>query len=175
MIEIQRETLDAWLNGLAWSLGLCTLLWVIGSVVGLLHRRTYNLTRADRAGGTAVRPDFLDVNTRARDSAIARGRAYDKTLADREAAAAPATVVESMTLWARLAALSAAVLTLAAAIVGTVTRVQALEAGVQQVGSWDQFVQTLSDHKAGAALAIAVIGAQVVVFIQTSKKHLTSR
>lgn len=175
MIEIPRETLDAWLNGLAWTLGLCTLLWLAGSIVGVWHRRTYNLTRADRAGGKVVRPDFLDVDARKREAAIARGRAYDKTLADRETAAAPASAVASITLWSRLAALSAAVLTLIATIVGTVTRVQALEASVQQVGTWDQFVQTIADHKVGAALAVAVIGAQVVVFVQSSKKQFQAR
>ena len=151
------------------------LLWLVGSLVGAVHRRTYNLTRADRAGGKVVRPDFLDADARKRDAALARGRAYDKGLTEREAAAAPPTAVESMTFWSRLAALSAAILTLAATIVGTVTRVQVLEAGVQQVGTWDQFVQTLSDHKTGAALAVAVIGAQVVVFVQSSRKTLQSR
>lgn len=175
MIEVSPETVDAWLNGLAWALGITAFVWLVGSIVGAWHRRHYNLTRADRAGGSPVRPDFLDVNHKAREAAIARGKAYDRTLDAREAAAAPATAVAAVTLWSRVAALGTALLTLLVTIVGTVTKVQALEASVQQVGTWDQFVQTLADHKVGAALAVAIIGTNVVVFVQSSRKHLQSR
>ncbi|MBL8136684.1 MAG: hypothetical protein JNL48_08695 [Acidobacteria bacterium] len=175
MFEVSPETVDAWLNGLAWALGITALVWLVGSVVGAWHRRHYNLTRADRAGGTPVRPDFLDVNRNAREAAIARGKAYDRTLDAREAAAAPVTAVESLTFWSRLGALGAALLTLLVTVIGTITKVQALEASVQQVGTWDQFVQTIADHKVGAALAVAIIGTNVVVFVQSSRKHLQSR
>ena len=58
MIEVSPDTLDAWLNGLAWTLGLCTLLWLVGSLVGAVHRRTYNFTvaAANPCGTSPVTP-----------------------------------------------------------------------------------------------------------------------
>jgi hypothetical protein len=175
-MNVTPEQVDTWLNALAWVLTACTVLWIATSIVGHLHRRNYNLTKADASGGKVVRPDFLDVDHKARREAIRRGETYEKQLDAREAAAkAPPTTAESAGRWARWAATGTAIFTLAGTILGTFSKVSALEQNIQQVGSWDQFVQTVSDHKLGATIAFAVIGAQIVLFVQANRRTSSPR
>ena len=108
---------------------------------------------------------------------MARGQAYDDTLRAREtaAAAAAASPAAQASVFARFGALAAALLTLIATVFGTVTKVDAIEAGIQQVGSVDQFLDLVSQHKVGAVVALAVIGTQIVVFAASSKKTLAGK
>ncbi len=176
-MNVTPEQVDTWLNALAWVLAACTLLWIATSIIGHLHRRNYNLTKADASGGKVVRPDFLDVDHKARREAIRRGEQYEKQLDAREAAALapPATAAESAGRWARWAATGTALFTLAGTILGTLSKVSAFDQQVQQVATSDFFVQTVRDHKLGATIAVAVIGAQIVLFVQARRRTSSPR
>lgn len=176
-MNLTPEQVDTGLNWLAWVLAACTALWIVTSVLGYMYRRNYNLTKADASGGRVVRPDFLDVDHKARRDAIRRGERYERELDARDAAAVapPATAAEVASAWSRWLATGTALFTLAGTVIGTVTRMQSLEQGVQQVGSWDHFVQTVSDHKVGAAIAFAVVGAQIVLFVQANRRPSSTR
>lgn len=175
-MELTPEQTDAILTWLTWGLVVFTAVWVISTVVGYFHRRTYNLTHADSGRSRPITPDFLDVDAAKRRAAIARGKTYDDALQAREVAgAADGSPAETASVFAKVGALAAALLTLLVTAFGTVTRVDAIEAGVQRMGSMDQFLELMSQHKVGATVALAVIGTQIVVFVKSSKKTLDAK
>lgn len=175
-MELTPEQTDTLLTWLTWGGGALAALWAVTSVVAHLHRRAYNLTHAESGRSQNITPDFLDVDVAKRRAAIARGQAYDDTLRAREAAAAAAvSPAEQVSGFARIGALATALLTLVVTIFGTVTKVEAIEAGMERVGSIDQFVDLVTQHKAGAAVALAVIGTHLVLFVRSSKKTLAGK
>jgi hypothetical protein len=169
-MEFSKEDIDAVLNLLAWAGAVSGVLWLVTSLVGAAHRRTYNLTHADSGRAHGPTPDFLSPDAAKRRAALARGQAFDDALSVRDAVAAPAGAVEQASWWARAAALSTAVLTLLTAIVGTITKVDVIDAGIQRVGSVERFLDIVNRHKAGAAVAFAIIGTHLVVFVKSQKK-----
>ena len=174
-MELTREQIDTALNVLTWAgLGFATL-WVVTSVVGYFHRRTYNLTHADSGRSKGISPDFLNPDAAKRRAAIARGKAYDVTLDRREQAASPVGAAETASWWARTAALATAVLTLVATVMGTVTKVHAIDMDIQRVSSMNSFLDIVNQHKVGATVALAIIGAHIVVFVKSSKKTLAGK
>lgn len=174
-MELTREQIDTALNVLTWAgLGFATL-WVFTSVAGFFHRRTYNLTHADSGRSKGISPDFLNPDEVKRRAAIARGKAYEATLGRREEAASTAGAAETASWWARTAALATAVLTLLATVMGTVTKVDAIDMDIQRVSSMDSFLDIVNQHKVGATVALAIIGAHIVVFVKSSKKTLTGK
>lgn len=174
-MELTSEQIHTALNVLTWAgLGFGTL-WVITSVAGFLHRRTYNLTHADSGRSKGISPDFLNPDEAKRRAAIARGKAYETTLDRREAAARSGGPAETASWWARTAALATAVLTLVATVLGTVTKVQAIDMDIQRVGSMDSLFDIVNQHKVGATVALAIIGAHLVVFVKSSKKTLAGK
>lgn len=169
-MEFSKDDIDAVLNTLAWAGAAFGALWLVTSLIGAAHRRTYNLTHADSGRASGPTPDFLSPDAARRRAALARGQAYDQALSARDAVQAPAGAVEQASWWARMAALSTAVLTLLTAIVGTLTRVDAIDAGIQRMGSVESFLDIVNRHKAGAAVAFAIIGTHLVVFVKSQKK-----
>ena len=174
-MEFSKSDFEAVMNVLAWAGGIFGALWLVTSLVGAAHRRTYNLTHADSGRASGPSPDFLNPDVAKRRAAIARGQAYEDTLSAREAATAPASPAEQASWWARMAALSTAVMTLITAIVGTVTKVGAIDDGVQRVASIDNFLQIVNQHKVGAAVAFAIIGTHLVVFVKSQKKTFAGK
>ena len=173
-MELTREQIDTALNVLTWAgLGFATL-WVVTSVVGYFHRRTYNLTHADSGRSKGISPDFLNPDAAKRRAAIARGKAYEATL-DRREAAGVAGPADTASWWARTAALATAVLTLVATVMGTVTKVHAIDMDIQRVSSMNSFLDIVNQHKVGATVALAIIGAHLVVFVKSSKKTLAGK
>lgn len=173
-MQFSKQDIDTALNVLAWAGGIAGVLWLVTSLMGAAHRRTYNLTHADSGRAAGPSPDFLSPDAAKRRAAIARGQAYDQTLSAREAAAV-VSPAEQASWWARMAALSTALLTLLTAIVGTVTRVDAIDAGIQRVGSVESFLDIVNQHKVGAAVAFAIIGTHIVVFVKSQKKTLAGK
>lgn len=170
-MELTREQIDTALNVLMLAgLGFAAL-WVATSVAGFFHRRTYNLTHADSGRSKGITPDFLNPDESRRRAALARGKAYETTLDQREATAA-AGPAETASWWARMAALSTALLTLVATVLGTVTKVDVIGQDIQQVSSMENFLDIVNQHKVGAVVALAIIGANIVVFVKSSKKTL---
>jgi uncharacterized membrane protein len=168
------ENIDAALRILSWCVIAFAVLWLTTAVIGYFHRRAYNLTRAESGRSRNIKPDFLKVNKGKRQAAIERGQAYDAVLDAREAAGA-ATTVETVCFWSRLGAMATAILALVAMVVGTLTHIDSIQTGINQISSWDKFSLLVSEHKAGAVVALAVIGANIIVFVRTSKKTLAKR
>lgn len=164
--ELSGETLDTILQVLSWLVVAFGGLWLVTGIIGYMHRRAYNLTRAESGGGKAITPDFLKVDKKKREAAIARGEAYTEELAQR--AAPPPTAKAEF--WSRAAAFITATFTLLGAVVGTLTRVESLEAGARELGSFDTFIAIVKDHPIGTTIAVLVIGANIVIFIKATKK-----
>lgn len=163
--ELSGETLDTILQVLSWLVVAFGGVWLVTGVIGYMHRRAYNLTRAE-SGGKAITPDFLKVDKKKRDAAIARGEAYTEELAQR--AAPPPTARAEF--WSRAAALITATFTLLGAVVGTLTRVESLEEGARQLSSFETLTAIVTDHPIGTTIAVLVIGANIVIFVKATKK-----
>jgi hypothetical protein len=160
------ETIDTVLRLLSWGLFAFTALWAVTGTIAYFHRRAYNLTRAESSHSQNIKPDFLKVDKDKRQQALDRGAAYDQVLQGR---AAPSPV-ETASLWSRFAAMATAVLALITLMVGTLNSVGALQQGVEKISNWDTLSQLVSDHKAGTVVALIVIAANVIVFVEGSKK-----
>lgn len=165
----EPATIDTALRILSWCVIGFGALWLVTSVIGVFHRRAYNLTHAESGRSKHITPDFLKVDRAKREAAIDRGRAYDAVLDAREAPPSVATVAQ-VGLWSRLAAMTTATLAVVAAIVGTVTKVDSIQSGIDTVSSWDRLGHFVGQHKAGAVVAVIVIGANIVVYVNALKK-----
>jgi hypothetical protein len=162
-------TIDTALRILSWCVIGFGALWLITSVIGFFHRRAYNLTHAESGRSKNIRPDFLKVDKARREAAIEKGKAYDAVLDAREVPPSVATVA-TVGLWSRLAAITTATLAVVAAVVGTVSKVDSIQAGVNTMGSWDRLGHFVGQNKAGTVVAVIVIGANIVVYVNALKK-----
>ncbi len=165
------QTIDTVLRILTWLVIGFTGLWLVTGVVGYLHRRAYNLTRAESGGSKPITPDFLKVDKKKRQAAIDRGESYDEVLEKRQALAARSPA-EKIGVWSRAGATISASFTLVAAVVGTLTKVDALQKGAGDLSSWDRLSNIVQQHKVGTVIAVIVIGANVLVFVNATKKTL---
>ena len=166
------QTFDTVLMIASWLVLIFGTLWFVTGFLGWMHRRAYNLTRAESDGSSAVTPDFLKVDKKKRQAAIERGEAYDEVLEKRAAAAAAAAnpTVEQVNKVSRAVALITASFTLVGAVISTLTRVDTMQEGVEQLSSWDSFVATIQKYPAGAVVAALVIGANIIIFVKATKK-----
>lgn len=153
---------------LSWATIGFAGLWLVTGILGYMHRRSYNLTRAESGGSKPITPDFLKVDEKKRQAAMDRGAAYDAVLDARAPNAAPA--VSRAGFWSRAAATVTAFFTLAGAVVGTITRVESLEAGAVQLSNWETFLEIVTKHPVGTTIAIIVIGANIFIFVKATKK-----
>lgn len=160
--------IDTALQILTWCAIGFAALWLVATVVGFQQRRAYNLTRAESGRSKRITPDFLKVDRARRQAAIDKGKAYDAVLDAREAPAA-VTATEGVGLWSRLAAMTTATLAVVAAIVGTLTKIGSIQEGIDTMGSWDRFSALVAQHKVGAVVAVAVIGANLVIYVKALK------
>ncbi len=164
------DTIDRVLQILSWCVIAFAATWLVTSIIGYLHRRAYNLTHAESGHSKNIKPDFLTVDKAKRQDAIDRGKAYDAVLDAREAAARPSPTVEKVGLWARFVATTAALLGLVATIVGTMQKVSSIQEGVAELSSWVKLVELVSQNKAGTIIALAVIGANIIVVVKKLNK-----
>jgi hypothetical protein len=162
-------TIDTALRILSWCIIGFGALWLVTSVIGYFHRRAYNLTHAEAGRSKNIKPDFLKVDKDKRDAALEKGKAYDEVLAAREVPASVATVAK-VGLWSRLGAIATATLAVVAAIFGTVTKVDSIQSGINSMSSWDRLGHFVGQNKAGTVVAIVVIGANIVVYVNALKK-----
>ncbi len=170
------QTVDTVLLILTWFVVIFGGLWLVTGVIGYMHRRAYNLTRAESGRSKNIQPDFLRVDHKKRDAAMKRGAAYDRELERRDEAEAAALKppVDRLHAWSKAAATVSAAFTLLTAVIGTLTKVDSMQAGAQQLGSWDSLVDTMNRHPIGSSVAIIVIIANVIVFIKAAKKASAS-
>lgn len=165
------DAIDRTLQIVAWCVVVFGGLWLVTSVIGYVHRRSYNLTHAESGPSKNIKPDFLKVDKAKRDAAMARGEAYSQTLADREKPAAPPpSPVQALSVWSRVAATGAAVIGLVATVVGTLQKIDSIQAGVERLSSWDTFSAIVRENAVGATVAAIVIAANVVVVVKKMQK-----
>ncbi len=160
------ETLDRILEILSWLVIVFGALWLVTGIAGFLHRRAYNLTPAESGGGKPITPDFLKVDRKKREEAIARGEAYAEVLEKR------ATPAEKAEFWSRAAAIITASFTLVGTVIGSLMKVESLETGVRQFSSVDAITSTIREHPLGISIAVLVIGANIIIFVKATKKTL---
>lgn len=168
--ELARpETIDTVLRYLSWSVIGFAALWLVTSVIGAMHRRAYNLTHAESGRSKDIRPDFLKVDHAKRKEAIERGEAYDTVLKDRQQAETVKTAAK-VGSWSRFLAIMAALLGLVTAAAGAVGKIGSVQKDLEQIGTWDRFVDLISQNPAGTVVAIAVIGVNVIIVVQKMQK-----
>lgn len=134
------------------------LLWLALSLVQRFHQRAYNLSKAESAGA-AVKPDFLSTDHAKRESALARGRAFDEQREAKAHAIAPACRM------ARLAVIVTALLSFISAAAGALLKIDSIQNAYNQLSSWERFVTIVGAYKIGfavAAVAILISAMQLV-------------
>ena len=161
------ENIDQILTAVTWALVAFGVVWLVTSVIGVMHRRAYNLTHAESGRSKKIQPDFLKVDKAKRESAIARGERYDEQLARREA---PPSPISNASLWSRIAASGAALIGLVFTAVTTMQRVTVTDEAVRDLGNWEKLKTIISHHPVGATLSVAVIVANVYVVVRKLQK-----
>ena len=170
-----------WANLLLWVLGVAMvaifILWVILKVIVAMHRKAYNLTKAETAkAGQAPQPSFLTVDHEKREEEIRRGEGYEspREREDREAAEAAAAAARaaepSWGIWARLGAVILAIAHIGVAVL----------AGIGMYNNWKDVRQDLTTVRCiqdvvakfwlPVLLALIVIVAEIAFFVRKRKK-----
>jgi hypothetical protein len=157
-------------NIMTWGGIVLGGLWLVTGVMGYMHRRAYNLTHAESGRNQKIKPDFLKVNKKAREEAMERGEAYDEKLDVREGAPPPPAPAAFLERLARAGATITALFGLIAAVVGTLTRAGSLQAGIEEIASFDKLMTILRNYPLGAAVAVIVVAANVIAFYTAEKK-----
>jgi len=157
-------------NIVTWALGGLGGLWLVTGVMGYLHRRAYNLTHAESGRSQNIKPDFLKVDKKAHVEAVERGELYDAKLSQREGVVAPPPPTAYLERLARIATTITAVFGLIAAVVGTLTKADALQAGFENITSFDRLTTIVRNYPFGVLVAVVVIVANVVAFWTAEKK-----
>jgi hypothetical protein len=167
--ELARpETIDAVLRIASWCVIGFAALWLVTSIIGAFYRRAYNLTHTESGSSQNVTPDFLKVDRAKREAAIARGQAYDQVLERREAAAR-APVKTAMT-WSRILATGAALVTFLTAVIGAFEKIEAYQDNLEEMGSFDRFMQLIAQNPIGTAVAVAVVAANIYLVARKIQK-----
>jgi hypothetical protein len=159
-MNLSPETVDQIFNILQWVIGISAAVWLVTSVIGVLHRRAYNLTYAESGASKKIKPDFLTVDKDKRDAAIKRGERYDEELARREReAAGKAGTAAAAGRWSGLLAQMSAWIGVGFAALTTLTRIGPTDEAVRNLGRWETFEKIVSEHQVGAVLSVGVIAA----------------
>ena len=149
-----------------------TLLWLVWTLFIVLRRRASNLTAIRSAAvNRRASPDFLEIDTKARKAALARGEAYDKVLDKREeveAAAARRDLRRKETFVAklgRLVSFGMAVFSLATMISGTVFQVSIMGSYWEKYSAGERLMNVFQEYPIGVTVTVAVILFNIVTFI----------
>ena len=136
------------------------LIWIALGIVGWMQRRAYSLSPAESSGAQGLKPDFLKVNTAARDAAMARGAAFD--------AGQPLAVVTPVARaagYSGIIALLAALLSFITAAFAAMQKVGVFQKAFEHLSSWDRFVGILSRYSAGFTIAGVIIILQLLHYV----------
>ncbi len=166
-IPFPPENVNQMLDLITWALAAFGVIWLVTSVIGVMHRRAYNLTHAESGGSKKIQPDFLKVDKAKREAAIARGERFDEELLKREA---PKSAVTAACMWSRLAASAAAIVGLVFTAVSTMQRVAVTDEAVRDLGNWDKLKAIVSQHQLGAILCVAVIVSNAYIVVTKLQK-----
>ncbi len=162
------DNINSLLEILTWALLAFGALWLVTGIIGVMHRRAYNLTHAESGSSKNIQPDFLRVDKAKREAAIARGERYDAKLAEREEA--PKSPIATVCTWSRVAATAAALLGLFVTIITSLQRINSLQAGVEDLSNWDKLSTIASQNQIGTVLAIAIIGSNAYMVVKSLQK-----
>lgn len=164
---------EPWLLGLGIAMAALFVLWLAATVVRAMHRRAYNLTKAETAPATAGRPRFLAVDEKARAEALARGDAYERPTDGAPPAAAPPPTGQSATnLWGLFSRLGAVIIALAhvgVAVVSVTAMLKDANEVMQDVSAMDCVRAVVTRYWFGLLLGLIVIIAEVVQFFRARK------
>ncbi|MBM4063080.1 MAG: hypothetical protein FJ265_18585 [Planctomycetes bacterium] len=159
-----------WLFGLGIGMAALFVLWLLATVVRAMHRRAYNLTKAETAPKTAADPAFLKVDEKARAEALQRGDAYARPAAGPAAEAAPAPSAPS--LWGLFSRIGAVIIALAhvgVAVIAVAAMMKDADEVVQTVSTADGIRAVVSRYWFGLLLGLIVIIAEAVQFCRSRK------
>jgi uncharacterized membrane protein len=170
---------ETWLLYLGIGAIALACLWIVSAIAGALHRRAYNLTKAETASARhAPEPAFLKVDHDAREEAIRRGDDYVRP-ADRaaieekaaaEAAAPPGSFWRRWGLFSRIGIVVIALAHIGVAVVSAAGMVQKAEEMMQHVSSLDCLKTIVSRYWLGFCLGGIVVVAEAVRLIGSMKK-----
>jgi hypothetical protein len=145
--------------------------WLVLGIVRLLHRRAYNLTKAETARGKPAEPGFLKVDHEARQAALDRGDAYVRP-ADR-VAEAEASGKRKGSAWAFLCRLGVVIVALAhfgVVVVSMADATHNAEKVVQDISATDRLEAIVSRYWLGLTLGVIVLTAEVVRFVVSRRE-----
>ncbi|MEN7535684.1 hypothetical protein [Aurantiacibacter flavus] len=163
---IDRIPPDAWpiIDQSMRILTVVTIVWLVLALVAWWRRRAYNLTVAASARrNKKARPEFLKVDKKAREAALARGEAYEEALEEREAeearavlraAAGPVGWLEHI---ARLATLAMSIFTLITGFTGAIFNVTRVGDYLEQAGTEGKLEYLITEYPLGCTVAVLVI------------------
>lgn len=167
--ELSPDNIDSMLRIASWVVVGTGALWLVTSIIGVFYRGAYNLTHTESGSTKPITPDFLKVDQAKRDAAIERGKAYDTVLKEREKAAARGPV-KTVGTWSRIFATAAAFVTLLTAVIGAVEKAGSYQGHIERYSSWDALVELFNQYPIGATVALAVIAANLYIFIRKVRK-----
>lgn len=164
-MEIPEE-IRAWLAPLGFALAALFALWLVFLVLRYLHRRAYNLTKAETARFRKGRdPSFLKVDHEAREEALRRGDEYVRP-ADRVEEPAPAEPPRPRwSLWSVLCRVAIVIAALAHFGVIAFTMASAAKDADQvwkEISTTERISTVVSRYWIGFALAGIVLAAELI-------------
>ncbi len=170
-----------WLLWLGAAMAAFFVLWLVVAIARAMHRRAYNLTKAETARPRSdVEPSFLKVDEEAREEALRRGDEYVRP-ADAEAAEEAAAATEPDSIWrrwglfSRLGIVTIAVAHVAIAVVSSVAMMRDAEEVLNKLSTSECLVTVVTRYWPGFLLALVVIVAEVVQFMRSRNTARPSR
>lgn len=161
------DSIERFLQIASWTVVGAGALWLVTSIIGVFYRGAYNLTHAESGSTKPVTPDFLKVDQGKRDAAVARGKAYDSELRQRES---QAKTVKNVCRWSRWFATAAGLVTLLTAVIGAVEKAASYQGSIERYTTWDGLVELVTTYPIGTTVAVAVIAANVYMFVTKARK-----
>ncbi len=179
VLGVADEVIDAipeWAHDAMFPLGIAIVilfvLYVGFAILGALHRRAYNLTKAETTGKKADAPAFLKVDHEAREAALERGDAYVRPADRAEGEAGKRSAGSRRSSWAflcRVGVILVAVAHVAIVVVSVADATYNAEKVVQDISASDRFAAIVSKYWLGITLGVIVLVAEVVRFVQSRR------
>ncbi len=155
-----------------------TVLWLAWTMFVMWRRSASNLTsvRGAKANPNAE-PDFLSVDKKARQEAIAKGEAFEKEIQrrDREEATSSRRAARNNETMlgriGRLISLGMALFSIATMISGTLFQVSIMGRYWEQYSATERLTAVIQNHPIGVTVTIAVILYNIVTFVMKRSRE----
>jgi len=176
VVEKAIDAIPEWAHDalvpLGWVIAILFVAWLFFTVVGALHRRAYNLTKAETARRKADAPAFLTVDHEARQAALERGDAYVRPADRVEEGGGGKPAGPRKSAWAflcRLGVVLVAVAHFAIVVVSVADATYNAEKVVQDISAADRFAAIVSRYWLGLTLGVIVLTAEIVRYVQSRR------